>query len=256
MDNDVVGMGRQKRRSAVIAGAREAGAIAATLGRGARATRLSRQLTQAALGEKVGLSQSEISHLERGGGARTPLETWVAIGMALERPLAVGFSRDVADPAPRDAGHLAAQELILRLAAATGRTARFELSTRPSNPSRSVDVGEIDRVNRVLILIEIWNRLDDIGAATRATDRKVAEAGGLTLEPGGPRRVASCWVLVDTAANREIVRRYPAILRSRFGGSSAAWVRALVDGSAPPTEPGIVWAAVHTGRLTEVRLRR
>ena len=192
-------MGRQKRRTAAIAGAREAGAIVATLGRDARTTRRSRQLTQAALGEKVGLSQSEISHLERGNGARTALETWVAIGIALGRPLAVGFSRDVADPAPKDAGHLVAQELILRLAAATGRTARFELPTRPSNPTRSVDIGEIDRVNRVLILLEIWNRLDDIGAATRATDRKVAEAAGLTLGAGAELRVAGCWVLVDTS---------------------------------------------------------
>ena len=249
-------MGRQKRRTAAIAGAREAGAIVATLGRDARTTRRSRQLTQAALGEKVGLSQSEISHLERGNGARTALETWVAIGIALERPLAVGFSRDVVDPAPKDAGHLVAQELILRLAAATGRTARFELPTRPSNPTRSVDIGEIDRVNRVLILLEIWNRLDDIGAAARSSDAKVAEAEALTLAPGTPLRVAGCWVLVDTTANREIVRRYPAILRARFGGSSAAWVRALVDGSAPPTEPGLVWADTRTGRLTELRLRR
>ena len=142
------------------------------------------------------------------------------------------------------------------MAAATGRTARFELATRPSNPSRSVDIGEIDRVNRVLILIEISNRLDDIGAATRSSDQKVAEAASLTLAPGGPLRVASCWVLVDTAASREIVRRHPAILRARFGGSSAAWVRALVDGSAPPTEPGVVWADTRGGRLTELRLRR
>ena len=181
--------------------------------------------TQAALGERVGLSQSEISHLERGNGARTPLETWVAIEIALGRPLAVGFSRDVVDPAPRDAGHLIAQELILRLAAATGRPAHFELTTRPDNPSRSVDVGEVDLVNRVMILLEIWNRLDDIGAAARSSDRKTAEAATLMLAPGSPLRVASCWVLVDTAANREIVRRYPAILRARFPGSSAAWVR-------------------------------
>jgi transcriptional regulator with XRE-family HTH domain len=248
-------MGRQKRRTAAIAGAREAGAIAATLGRDARATRRSRQLTQAALGEKVGLSQSEISHLERGNGARTPLETWVAIGIALARPLAIGFSRDVVDPAPKDAGHLVAQELVLRLAAKTGRTARFELPTRPSNPSRSVDIGEIDRVNQVLILIEIWNRLDDIGGAVRSSDIKVVEAMALTLAPGSPLRVASCWVLVDTAANREIVRRYPAILRARFPGSSAAWVRALVQGSPPPAESGLVWADVRADRLRELRLR-
>jgi transcriptional regulator with XRE-family HTH domain len=249
-------MTRPKRRSARGIGAREANAIAGNLGRDLHRTRTQRRLTQAALGDKVGVSQAEISALEGGHGARTSIETWVAIGIALDRPLAVGFSRDVVDPAPKDAGHLVAQELILPLAAATGRTARFELPTRPSNPSRSVDIGEIDRVNRVLILLEIWNRLDDIGGAVRSSDTKVAEAAALILAPGSPLRVASGWVLVDTAANREIVRRYPAILRARFGGSSAAWVRALVDGSAPPTEPGLVWVDTRAGRLTELRLPR
>ena len=248
-------MTRTKRRAARAIGAREANAIAGNLGRDMRRTRIQRRLTQAELGDKIGVSQAEISALEGGRGARTSIETLVAIGIALGRPLAVGFSRDVVDPAPKDAGHLAAQELVLRLAAATGRTARFELPTRPASPSHSVDVGEIDLLNRVLVLIEIWNRLDDIGAATRATDRKVVEAAALTLAPGSPLRVASCWILVDTAANREIVRRYPAILRSRFRGSSAGWIRALVDGSAPPVEPGVVWADTRAGRLVAVRLR-
>ena len=249
-------MTRPKRRAARAIGAREANAIAGNLGSNLRRTRTQRRLTQAALGDKIGVSQAEISALEGGRGARTSLETWVAIGIALGRPLAVGFSRDVMDPAPKDAGHLAAQELVLRLAATTGRTAHFELPTRPANQARSVDVGEIDRRNRVLILLEIWNRLDDIGAAARSSDAKVVEAAALTLAPGSPLRVASCWVVVDTAANREIVRRYPALLRARFGGSSAGWLRALVDGSAPPAEPGLIWADVRSRRLTELRLRR
>ncbi len=248
-------MGRQKRRGAVIAGAREAGAIAATLGRQAGVTRRARQLTQAVLGEKVGLSQSEISHLERGHGARTTLETWVAIGIAVDRPLAVGFGRDVADPAPRDAGHLAGQELILRLAARTGRSGLFELATRPSASALSVDVGLIDRAAETLILVEIWNRLDDLGAAVRNTDRKLAELTGLGRATPRAWRVVACWVLVDNAANRQIVRRYPAILGARFGGSSAAWVRSLAGGSTPPDRPGLAWVDVSAGRLGELRLR-
>jgi transcriptional regulator with XRE-family HTH domain len=255
MDNDTVGMGRQKRRSAVIAGAREAGAIAATLGREARVTRRVRRLTQASLGEKVGLSQSEISHLERGHGARTTLETWVAIGIALDRPLAVTFSRDVADRVPQDAGHLAAQELILRLAAKAGRSGTFELATRPSSPALSVDVGLIDRATATLILVEIWNRLDDLGAAVRNTDRKVAEMTDLANAGPRPRHVVECWVLVDNAANRGIVRRYPSVLRTRFPGSSHAWARALSDGTPPPAAPGLVWADTHSGRITAVRTR-
>ena len=242
-------MAPRKRRAAQIAGAREARAIAATLGRETRSTRRRRQLTQAALGERIGLGQSEISHLERGHGAGTSLEMWVAIGIALDRPIGIGFSRDVADPLPRDAGHLLAQELVLTLAERTGRVARFELATRPTNPSFSVDVALRDH-DGTLILVEIWNRLDDLGAAVRSTDRKLADLAG-SIDSG---RLASCWVLVDSAANREIVRRYPAILRTRFVGSSAAWVHALTSGQSVPSKQGLIWADVGNGILRPLRL--
>jgi hypothetical protein len=136
----------------------------------------------------------------------------------------VSFSRDIVPDEPRDAGHLAAQELVLRLARQHGRRADFELPTRPADPARSTDVAIRDDAARALILVEIWNRLDDLGAAARATNRKQAEAEGpavLAASDGSPYRVATCWLLVDTAANRQLVARYPEILETRFPGSSA-----------------------------------
>jgi len=236
-------MGRIRRRAAVIAGKREAQAIAATLGRDAGITRRRRRLTQAELGERVGLGQSEISHLERGNGARTSVETWVAIGMALGRPVAIGFSRDVVDPLPGDAGHLEAQELIVRVATAAGWVARVEVPSRPEDPRHSIDV-VVERAATV-VLVEIWNRLDDLGAALRSSDRKLTEAGGTA--------VRCCWALVDTAAYRAIVRRYPAVLRSRFGGPSDAWIRAIRTGAVPPTRPGLLWV---DPRSATIRARR
>lgn len=248
-------MARRKRTNAEIAGAREAAAIAAVLGREAHTTRRRRRLTQAELGRRVGMSQSQVSHLEAGFGQHTSISAWTAIGVALNRPLAIGFSRDIMVPLPRDAGHLAAQELVLRLAAANGRNGRFELSTRPANPSLSIDVCLHDRRQRILFVIEIWNRLEDLGAAARSTARKVAEAAQFAATHEVPDRVAWCWLLVDTAANREIVRRYPAVVGATFDGSSQAWVRALTDGTAPPDRPGIAWVDPRAGRLTELRLR-
>lgn len=247
-------MARRKRTAAKIAGARESQAIAATLGRDARSTRQRRRLTQAELGRRVGLSQSEICHLEVGHGQGTSIATWVAIGIALNRPLAIGFSRDIADPGPRDAGHLAAQEFVLRLAEANGRTGRFELPTRPANPSLSVDVCLDDRRHQLLILIEIWNRLDDLGAAARGMLRKMAEANDLAASREPSHRVAACWLLVDSAANRELVRKYPAVIRALFDGSSQAWVRALTIGTMPPDRPGVAWIDLRQGRLIELRL--
>jgi transcriptional regulator with XRE-family HTH domain len=247
-------MARMRRRAAEIAGAREAQAIAATLGRDARSTRLRRGLTQAELGQRVGLGQSEISHLESGHGQNTSIATWTAIGIALNRPLAIGFSRDILDPGLRDAGHLAAQEFVLRLAEANDWTGRFELPTRPGHPALSIDVCLQDRRRRLLIIIEIWNRLDDLGAATRTMLRKMAEANDLAVSHVPPDRVAACWLLVDTAANRELVRRYPAVIRSLFDGSSQAWVRALMTGSTPPQQLGIAWIDPNRNRLIELRL--
>ena len=243
-------MRRIRRPPAVVTGIREAQAIAANLGRDAKATRLRRRLTQRGLGHLVGLGQSEISYLERGQGARSSIETWVAIGIALGRPIAIGFTRDVVDPLPRDRGHLEAQELLLRLVAAAGWRGRFEAPSDPIAPSHSTDV-RLTAPDRPLVLVEIWNRFDDLGAGVRSSDRKRAD---LSLGSIDARAVLSCWLLVDTAANREIVRRYPAIIRARFKGSSAGWVSALTTGAPAPTRPGIAWVDIKGHRLRELRL--
>jgi transcriptional regulator with XRE-family HTH domain len=251
-------MARIRRSDAALHGDALSAAIAATLGREALATRRRRRLTQQRLADAIGISRPRYAEIERGEGATAPLETWARIGAALRRPLAVSFSRDIDQPGPRDAGHLAAQELVLRLARTHSRTASFELPTRPADPARSSDIGLRHDAIRTLILVEIWNRIDDVGAAARATDRKVAEAAAPAAFAGAdgePYRIASCWLLVDTAANRRLVAAYPEIFRTRFPGSSAGWARALAEGAAPPIEPGIAWVDPRAGRIVPMRLR-
>jgi transcriptional regulator with XRE-family HTH domain len=250
---------RRRRTNTIIAGDREAVSIAATLGREVRTTRRTRRMRQVDLARAVGLTQSRMSQIERGEAVGTPLIIWVRLGQALGRPLAMSFSRDTAAAAPADAGHLDGQELLLGLARATGRPATFELPTRPENPGLSVDVGIRDDPHRTLILNEIWNRFDDFGRATRSSDRKAAEAAALAALAGGadaPYRVAVCWLLVDNAANRAFVARYPEIIRARFPGSSLAWVQALSSGGPVPTDAGIVWLDPRAGRLLPMRHRR
>ena len=238
-------MSRQRQPGARSIGSREARAIAANLARDLLRTRRQRRITQAALGGRVGVSQAEISALEAGAGARTSIETWVAIGIALRRPIAIGFSRDVVEPL-NDAGHLAAQELVVRLAAGAGWRLAVEAAIDPVAPGLTSDL-RLDRTGAT-VLAEIWNRVDDLGAATRSSDRKLA-----TVQRGHPAAVC-VWLLVDTAANRRIIRRYPALLRARFPGSSAAWVRALTTTAPPPNGPGLAWMDVRSGRLRELRL--
>jgi hypothetical protein len=171
----------------------------------------------------------------------------------------MGFTRALDEPrGPSDAGHLQMQEDLMRLARATGRLSTFELPTRPTDPSRSIDVCVRDARARVLFVEEAWNTFGDVGAAIRAAHRKAAEAADLaaTIDDGQPYRVAVVWVVTATAANRELVRTYSAIFSSAFPGSSRGWVAALTGPVEPPLAPGLVWYDRGKRRLVEWRRGR
>ena len=244
-------MPRRVRPQAQIAGAREAGSIAATLGESIRTERRRRRLTIVALSDRTGLSRSRIAEIERGDGVGAPLGVWVALGIAIDRPLAVGLSQPlgVDRSAPADAGHLEIQEFLLGLARANGRRGTFELPTRPADPLRSTDVGVRDSPTGTRILQECWNTFGDLGAAVRATHRKHAEAAATWPDD----RITTVWVVRASAGNRRLISRYPHIVAAAFPGSSRAWLRALTTGAAPPAEPGLVWFDPATRRLTEWR---
>ena len=231
-------------------------AIVATLGRGVRSGRERKRLTQDELADLVGVDQTRISQIELGRGSGAPLGLWVALGLALDQPVAVSFSRPLGETRhPADAGHLAMQEHLLGLARRAGRTVFFELPTRPAEPSRSIDVCVRDARHRVLIIEEVWNTFGDVGAAIRSTHRKEAEAADLAaiIDDGPPYRVASVWVVRASATNRALIHRYPEVFASAFPGSSRAWVRALTSNAMPPADAGLVWADPASARIFEWR---
>jgi transcriptional regulator with XRE-family HTH domain len=246
-------MRRSLRQLARLDGIVEARRIAATLGSQVRLRRRQLGLTQAGLGRRVGLTQSRISDIERGLGVGLPLEIWVALGIVLGQPLAVSFSRSTRpEDSLVDAGHLEIQEYLLEIGRRNGRPGSFERPTRAYDPTHSIDVHHLDQRFDCEILEEAWNRIGDLGAAARSSSRKVAE----TEARSTAGRVALCWVVRDSQANRRIVARYPEVIAARFKGSSAAWVDALEQGAVPPREAGIVWLDSSRRRLRPMRLRR
>ena len=230
----------------------------ARLGGDLRAARLRRRLTQAQLGARVGLGRATVGAIERGRGGGHTLDSWQRLALAVDRPMRIELRRDSREE-PADAGHLAIQELVLRFGRNAGFAGSFELPTRPSDPSRSTDVGLRDDRARLLILVECWNTFSDIGAAVRSTNRKLAEVSDLAVALGGdrPHQVAGCWVVRDVPRNRNLVARYPELFVSRFPGSSALWVRALTEPAGngpsrrpePPPDLGMVWCDVAATRL-------
>lgn len=223
-------------------------------GRGVRAARKRRRFRQVDLGAKAGLCQSVISKVELGMGGTLSLVAWQRIAIVLDLPLRFELGRDALEE-PRDAGHLAMQELVMRLGRATGRRRTFELATKPADPSRSVDVGLIDDGQRALVRVECVNSWGDVGASIRSSDRKRAEAEALAMSigSGDPYSVHECWVVRATRRNRALVARYPELFASRFPASSRVWRVALTLGATPPLGRGLVWCDVKATRIFEWR---
>jgi transcriptional regulator with XRE-family HTH domain len=255
---------RRTNRSPLAADARQrnVGQLA-RLGADLRASRRRRHLRLVDASGRTGLSPSAISAIERGRGGSFSVNSLQLVALAVGRQLDFRLTADT-QAEPADAGHLAIQELVLRLGRRAGRARTFELPTRPADPLRSADVGLRDEQRRLLLLVECWNTIGDVGAAARASERKRAEAEQMAvaiapLDDAGlavPHRVRSCWVVRASARNRALVARYPEVFAARFPGSSAGWLRALTTaGVEPPEQPGIVWCDVGATRLFAWRRR-
>jgi len=228
----------------------------ARIGAEVQAFRERRGWTRIQLAERAGLGRMVVGRLERGTG-HVDLDALQRVAAAFEQALQVGFGHDRRQE-PADAGHLAIQELVLRLGRAAGSAASFELATRPAEPWRSADVGLRDDRRRRLVLVECWNTIGDVGAAARSSDRKLGEARALAAARWGeaPASIGIVWVVRATARNRSLVARYPEVFAARFPGSSVGWERALMEGTPPPPEPGLVWCDVGATRLFAWRRAR
>jgi transcriptional regulator with XRE-family HTH domain len=189
------------------------------------------------------------SRIER-GVANPDLDALQRLAGALGRPLVLSFGGRDPEEGPRDAGHLAMQELVLRLGRAAGYDGSFELATKPAEPWRSADVGLAAPKARRLVQVECWNTIGDIGAAVRSSTRKRAELEAVAVARWGDRGTSGLiWVVRASARNRNLVARYPEVFARAFPGSSLRWLGALVEGSAAPAEPGLVWCDVQAKRL-------
>lgn len=199
------------------------------------------------------VSQSWVSRMELGQGAGASLETWACVAAAVGEQLVAYLERAPGATLPRDHAHLRGQEAVIRFARTGGWRPMPEAALDLlAYRSRSVDVLLVRENRNETAAVEIWDWFDDVGAAMRSFDGKVAAAAGTTT-PG--LRSSGLWVVRATRRNRALVVELRALFGAKFPASSAAWLHALADpGARMPDGNGLLWIDVRGTRLIRTRL--
>lgn len=147
--------------------------------------------------------------MERGKGSSISVLAWERAAHAAGTDLRAYLDRSSAAEMPRDAVHLADQELVLRVAAGGGWSGRPEFPLGdPLRGCRSADL-LLSRATE-LGLIEVIDWFDDVGATARAWDSRLAtvEARAIATLPVDrdiQPTVSGCWIVRATGRNRALV---------------------------------------------------
>jgi len=236
--------------------------LARTLGRALGDRRRHQRMTQAQVADAAAVAPSTVSAAERGGGAGYTIRTWTRLARSLEVDLRAYLDQASAAGQPRDIVHLRNQELLIRTAASGGWRSRPEHTLGdPTRGARSIDVLLTRPLE--LAVMEVFDWFEDVGAAARSWDRKLARIEALALARLPPPvqgievplpRVSGCWVVRATRRNRELVAAHPALFHARLPGSRVAWLRALAEREVPmPADPALLWVAVGGEKLWPAR---
>ena len=251
---------RRRSGTQLIGSRRRALYLAQRLGTSLREARLAAGLKQQRVAELTHVSQPEISRLERGEGATASILTWAAVAAASGTELAAFLEEMPGASRPRDYEHLKRQQVVAEFAKPGGWRAAIEHGvTSGHGRQRSIDVLLERPSRREIAVVEIWDWFDDVGAAWRGLDAKVAavrrDRAARELLGADPWRVSGLIVVRATVRNRALVREFAGLFRVRFPARNRAWLAALAShGSAMPDSLGFLWTDVRGTRLFEARL--
>jgi transcriptional regulator with XRE-family HTH domain len=208
-------------------------------------------MRQLDVAQRAGISQSFLSRMERGRGQQASLETWASIAAATGHQLAAFIERVPGTTLPRDYEHLKRQQLVVSTARAGGWTAMVEQAIDADwERPRSIDVVLSRAARSELAVVEVWNLVDDVGAAFRGLDAKVARS---RRQSAGT--VSGLMVIRASRRNRALVREFRPLFRANFPASSVAWLASLTAREKPmPATLGLLWTDVAGTRLLVARL--
>jgi transcriptional regulator with XRE-family HTH domain len=223
------GRGRNKRR---CIGPRQSDVVDwIRLGLSLRALRIRRRWRQADVADRVGVSRSLISAVERGRAGEVTAATLVRIGAALEArvDISVRWRGEHLDRL-LDAAHAGLVERVVELLASLGWDIAVEASFSTFGERGSIDVLARHRATGQVLVVEVKSVVPDSQAMLHGLDRKVRLAPAVARERGwttiGP--IARLLVIGDGSTSRRRIAglgaTYAAALPDR-GGTVRRWLK-------------------------------
>lgn len=171
------------------------------IGRILRALRMRRGWRQLDLAERVGVSQSLIARVERGGAGRLRLDSLERIAKALEARLSVrlDWHGEAADRL-LDAGHAELVEFLLGLLREAGWEGIPEVTFSVGPERGSFDILAWHEPTGTLLIVEVKTVVPDMQAMLATFDRKQRHANGVARGRGWrPARIWSLLAIGESA---------------------------------------------------------
>lgn len=202
------------------------------IGRVLRAIQLDQRLTQRAIADRAGISQSVYSRAEHGevvGMTVASLDRLVeALGASLS--IDIRYRGGLGDRLA-DAAHASLVEYVVGILRAFGWTIELEFGFNVFGERGSVDILGWHAASRTLLIVEVKSRLTDLQAMLLSLARKIRLVPGVAREQRAwhPAAVARVVVTYGTTGNRSILRRHAQIFGATLPARSAkvrAWIRA------------------------------
>lgn len=232
-------------------------------GRTVRALRIRRGWRQQDLGAAAGVSQDEISLVERGRCQGAPLRTLERIVAALEAEIHIVVRwRGGEVDRLLDEGHASLVGSVTAVLEAAGWAVMPEVTFAIYRDRGSMDILAWHAATATLLVVEVKTELTSVEETLRTHDMKVRIARQVSLERVGwrGRAVARMLVLPDTSTARRRVERHAPVLDRAYaivGRETRAWLR------APSGAPGLLVLLAPTslgrgrcGPLSRRRVRR
>ena len=189
-------------------------------GRGFRALRIRKRLTQLDLAGRAAVSRGVIVRIERGGAANVTVETLERIAAPLGARVLCRLSWN-GEGLDRllDSRHAAIVEQIVRILGGAGWLIATEVSFNHFGERGSIDILAFHPATRLLLVIEVKSVVPDVQASLVTLDRKERLALQIARERG--------WSAVGVS--RLLVIREDRTARRRIADHAATFANAFPD---------------------------